>query len=304
VVDRWQYGNPARPEHPFAEAWAALMRAMLCRRGAKQMLSDADEAARRFAALGIPAPALVQGVARVLADDPDSAEASFQDAVRVAEETGSMSDMALALTERSLLEITRSEWGQAADLAGQARTALRQGRIEESYATPMLCAVQARVAVHRRDIPTARRELVSAQRLRPLLTYALPQLAVQARIELVRVHLALADLAGARTLMREIDELLRRRPGLGTLAGEAQALRAQLARQPSSGAPGVSALTAAELRLLPMLATHLSFPEIAKEMFLSRNTIKSAAMSIYRKLGVSSRSQAVTRSRELGLLEG
>ena len=53
-----------------------------------------------------------------------------------------------------------------------------------------------------------------------------------------------------------------------------------------------------------MLSTHLSFPEIGKEMFLSRNTIKSGAMSIYRKLGVSSRNQAVTRSRELGLLEG
>ena len=49
-----------------------------------------------------------------------------------------------------------------------------------------------------------------------------------------------------------------------------------------------------------MLSTHLSFPEIADELFLSRHTIKSQAMSIYRKLGVSSRSQAVTRARELG----
>jgi LuxR family transcriptional regulator, maltose regulon positive regulatory protein len=53
-----------------------------------------------------------------------------------------------------------------------------------------------------------------------------------------------------------------------------------------------------------MLATHLSFPQIAEEMFLSRNTIKSQANSMYRKLGASTRSQAVTRSRELGLLEG
>ena len=68
--------------------------------------------------------------------------------------------------------------------------------------------------------------------------------------------------------------------------------------------PGVSALTAAELRLLPLLSTHLSFPEIGQELFLSRSTIKTEAMSIYRKLGASSRSQAVTRSRELGLLEG
>jgi len=66
--------------------------------------------------------------------------------------------------------------------------------------------------------------------------------------------------------------------------------------------PGELSLTLGEASAL--LATHLSFPEIAAEMFLSRNTIKSEVMSIYRKLGVSSRSQAVARSRELALLEG
>ena len=137
-----------------------------------------------------------------------------------------------------------------------------------------------------------------------MLTYALPYFAVQARLELARVHFALADLAGAKTLMREVDELLRRRPGLGNLADQAQALWARLAEDRGPSAPGASALTAAELRLLPMLSTHLSFPEIAEELFLSRNTIKSEAISIYRKLGAASRSQAVTRSRELGLLEG
>jgi DNA-binding CsgD family transcriptional regulator len=62
------------------------------------------------------------------------------------------------------------------------------------------------------------------------------------------------------------------------------------------------ALTSAEFRLLPLLATNLSFPEIGKEFLLSRNTIKSQAMSIYRKLGATSRSEAVAVSRELGLL--
>ena len=51
------------------------------------------------------------------------------------------------------------------------------------------------------------------------------------------------------------------------------------------------------------MATHLSFPEIGKQQSLSPNTIKSQACSIYRKLGASNRSQAVTRSRELGLLD-
>ena len=53
-------------------------------------------------------------------------------------------------------------------------------------------------------------------------------MAVQARIELARVHLALADTAGARTLMREIDEILTRCPGLGNLVGQSRELRAQL----------------------------------------------------------------------------
>ena len=104
--------------------------------------------------------------------------------------------------------------------------------------------------------------------------------------------------------MQEIDEMLRRRPALGTLVDEAGALRERLANERGSGALGASALTAAELRLLPLLSTHLSFPEIAAELYVSRSTVKTQVLSIYRKLGASSRNRAVSRARELGLLEG
>ena len=306
AVDRWQYGDPARPGDPTAEAWAALLRAILCRRGTEQMRADADEAVRGFAAGSFvtPAPALLQGIARILCGDLDGGDLSLEDAVSVGEVTGAPDDLALALCERSLVAMARNQWDRAEALAERARAVLRRAGIQESYMTPLICALGARAAVHRGDVPAARRELVSAQRLRPLLTYALPHFAVQARIELARVHLTLADPAGARTLMREVDDLLRRRPGLGTLVGEAGALRTQLGRERGSGVPGASALTAAELRVLPLLSTHLSFPEIAGQMFLSRYTVKSQAMSIYRKLGASSRNEAVARSRELGLLEG
>jgi LuxR family transcriptional regulator, maltose regulon positive regulatory protein len=306
AVDRWQYGDPARLEDPSAEAWAALLRAMLCRRGANQMRADADEAVARFAAGSFltPKPALLQGIARILCGDLDGGDVSLEDAVSVGEQVGSPEHVAIGLCERSLVAMARSQWDRAEALAGHAGTVLRRAGIEESYATPLVSAVRARTAMHRADLPAVHQELARAQRLRHLLTYALPHLAIQARIELARVHLALTDQAGARTLMREIDELLKRRPGLGTLAGQATALRAQVASERGSSAPGASALTAAELRLLPLLSTHLSFPQIAAEMFLSRNTIKSEANAIYRKLGASSRSQAVARSRELGLLAG
>jgi LuxR family maltose regulon positive regulatory protein len=273
---------------------------------ARAMRADADDAARRLAAENIVAPIawLLQGIARILCGDLDGADASLEDAVSAGEEVSAHEILALALCERSLVAIANREWSRAEALAGQASTVLRRARIEDSYATPLVSAVHARTALHRGDPPTVRQQLVSAQRLRHLLTYALPHVAVQARIELIRVHLALADLAGARTVMREVDDLLRRRPDLGTLVGETEALRAQLSGQRGAASPGASALTAAELRVVPLLATHLTSAEIATELFVSVHTVKSQQASLYRKLGTSSRKQAVARARQLGLLEG
>ena len=301
AVDRWQYQDAPPPADPCARAWAAVVRALLCRHGAEQMRADADEAARRFAAANFVAPVagLMQGIAHVMCGDAEGGDAFFEEVISSGD-IAAPDVLGTALCERSLLAITRGEWGHAEALASQACSVLRHVGTEDAFA----CAMQARAAMHRGDAATARLELVSAQRLRPLLTYAEPHIAVQARMELIKVHVALADLAGARTLMTEIDELLKRRPDLGTLTGEAEVLRARLATQRGSTVPGASALTAAELRLLPQLSTHLSFPEIAAELFLSPHTVKSAVKSIYRKLGTPSRNQAVTRARELGLLEG
>jgi LuxR family transcriptional regulator, maltose regulon positive regulatory protein len=298
AVDRWLERDA--PRDPYVEAWAAVSRALLCRHGVERMRADADEAVRRCAEVGIVAPVapLVQGIARVLCGDLEGGDASISDAIAIGE-IGAPDVLAVALCERALLAMARGEWGRAEDLARQARAALRPTGIED----PLVCAVHARVAIHRGDIPAARHELTGAQRLGPLLTYAHPHLAVQTRIELIRVYLALADLAGARTQMREIDDVLKRRPGLGTLVDEAGALRAPLPAERAPAAVRASALTTAELRVLPLLATHLSFPEIGAELFLSPHTVKSQATSLYRKLEASSRSQAVARSRELGLLD-
>ena len=83
AVDRWQYGDPARPGDPSTEAWAAVLRAFLCRRGVEQMRADADEAVRRFAAHSFvtPAPAFLRGIARVLCGDLNGGDASLEDGV-------------------------------------------------------------------------------------------------------------------------------------------------------------------------------------------------------------------------------
>jgi LuxR family transcriptional regulator, maltose regulon positive regulatory protein len=304
VIDSWQDEDGARPDDPAAEAWAAVLRAVLCRHGIEQMRHDADEAVRKLAAaeIGAPVAALCQGIARVLSGDLERADEFFEDAVQAGRHGVAPDVLAGALSEQSLLAMAGNQWDRAESLAGHAASALGQAGIEESEMTPLVRAAQARAALHQGDVQAVRQHLVSAQRTRPRLTYAIPHIALQARIELTRVHLALGDRAAAKVLMRESDELLRRRPSLGTLTGQAQELRAQLSGEQGPSTPGASALTGAELRLLPWLATHLSFPQIAAEMFLSPTTIKSQAYSLYRKLGVSSRNQAVTRSRDLALL--
>jgi len=65
---------------------------------------------------------------------------------------------------------------------------------------------------------------------------------------------------------------------------------------------GPTSLTTAELRVLRLLPTHLSFREIAGRLHVSTNTVKTQAQAVYRKLDASSRSQAVARGRELGLI--
>jgi LuxR family transcriptional regulator, maltose regulon positive regulatory protein len=162
-------------------------------------------------------------------------------------------------------------------------------------------AVAARAALQRSAVPAAREHLARAARLRPLLTSAIPTLAVQTLLELGRAYLALNDAAGARAVLGQARDVLRARRDLGSLPAQVEELRSALDTA-RDALPGSSSLTTAELRLLPLLATHLTFREIGERLYISQNTVKTQAISVYRKLGVSSRGQAVQRAQEIGLL--
>ncbi len=69
----------------------------------------------------------------------------------------------------------------------------------------------------------------------------------------------------------------------------------------AAGRPLIVQLTPAEVRVLEELRSHRSLDEIGRRLYISRNTVKTHTVSIYRKVGVSNRSQAVDRAEELGL---
>jgi len=59
-----------------------------------------------------------------------------------------------------------------------------------------------------------------------------------------------------------------------------------------------------ERTIVELLPTHLNYGQIGEELYVSVNTVKSNVKSIYRKLGVTTRFDAVAAARELGLLNG
>jgi LuxR family transcriptional regulator, maltose regulon positive regulatory protein len=209
---------------------------------------------------------------------------------------------AAALVYRAVIAMGRGDWDAAARFAAEARAEVDAGRVGEQVPGVLTDAVDARVAIHGGDPESARAHLAHAQRLRPLLTRALPWAAVRARLDLAHAHLALADAPGARTLLAEIRDVLARRPQMGALVDEVATIQRQVDTM-RGDVIGASTLTTAELRLLPLLTTHLSFREIGTQLFVSHNTVKTQAISIYRKLDASSRSEAIERAVQVGLLE-
>jgi LuxR family maltose regulon positive regulatory protein len=313
-VDAWRWAEAA--EHTTAatalpdgcatvEPWLAVLRASRCPRGVGQMRIDADAA---LAALPASSPwrasALVQlGAAALLAGDDSMADAAFADAAESAFAASDQATAMLALAERSLLAASRDDYAAAVDFAEEARSVAETLEFGGDALKTVKYAASARAALRCGNGERVRDDLARAKALLPLLTQALPWFSVQVDLELARTYLALGDLDGATALLNAADEILRRVPDLGVLPDIAASLHARAATLAASTDRAGSGLTAAELRLLPHLTTHLSFREIGERLFVSRNTVKTQAISVYRKLGVSSRSEAITQAAELGLVD-
>ncbi len=291
------------PDGSTLEGWLALLRALLCRDGVDRMRHDAEIALaglHRGSQLRATA-LLLEALSYLLEGEEHRADPILASAFDAATSAGAMPAASVSLAERSIVAIGRQDFGEAEALAERARTIVQTGHLDDYSPSALTYAVVARAALRRGDVQRARENLARTAHLRPQLTYAIPTLAVQTLLELARAYLGLEDAAGVRVVMREANDILQLRPALGVLPKHADQLRLELDAI-RGGTVRASSLTAAELRVLPLLPTHLSFSEIGERLFVSPHTVKTQAMSIYRKLGVSSRSEAVQRAREIGVL--
>jgi LuxR family maltose regulon positive regulatory protein len=246
-----------------------------------------------------PSLLALAGYAREL-DGDESADRVLEEAAGAAAAVGQVTVECMALARRSLLATQAEDWARADTLAAAAQGCIRANALDEHVTTVFAHAADARTALRHGDWSTVHRDLDRATTLLPRLTHALPVLAVSVRTELLHVLLALGDAAGARRLLDEIDEVYALEPRFGLFRDDVALLRRRYAEAERRAA----VLTAAELRLLPLLTTHLSFREIAEQLYVSRNTVKTQAISVYRKLGVCSRGEAIDRASDLGLVPG
>ena len=288
------------------EPWVATLRAHMMAKGVEQALADANAALEQLPpdSMWTTTATLVRGVAHALLGATDRATDDLTGVVTLAHARGAPEEGYLAHGQLALLAAKQGAWHEARERADAAQTFVDEHGLGDLSSSALAHVATARVAVHEARHADGRAALARAHRLRPMLDYGLPWVTVQVGLELVRAHLALGEATAARTILTETDEVLSLRPGMGVLVEDARLLREQVAATEGPAGAWAMSLTGAELRLLPYLATHLTFPEIATRLFISRNTVKTEAVSIYRKLTASSRSEAIERAVEVGLLEG
>jgi LuxR family maltose regulon positive regulatory protein len=126
-----------------------------------------------------------------------------------------------------------------------------------------------------------------------------PWYEIETRIVLARAAARLGEARPAAELLADASRLLKEVPDAVVLGEWIEATAATVEAASVSESAG---LTPAELRLLQFFPTHFSFPQIAAQLFVSPNTVKTQAQSVYRKLGASSRRTAVELAEAAGLL--
>jgi LuxR family maltose regulon positive regulatory protein len=291
------------PGRELVEANVSLLRALMCRDGVARMRADArlawdrlepGDAARALARL-------LEGISYLVDGDADRADPILAHAVDLYTHIGGMPGAATATADSR-------PGGDLAPGLGCGRQAGAAGTRDHAGRPPRRLHHEPACPCRRRPhgpAPRRRRGRQGASRARR---------SPAAAAHLRRPAHRRPGAAGAGARLPDAGRCRRRqnRPAAGP-GHRPVAPGPRHPPQPGRGATrtarcgprgtvGPSSLTTAELRLLPFLPSYLGYREIGERLHVSRHTVKSQAASIYRKLGVSSRAEAMMRLQALGLL--
>jgi len=312
VASRWLAVIEAgEPDGPLPDgirsltSSAALLRATFGFTGIPDMRAAAAAAVTLEADQASPWHALAQaafGAALYFSGELEPAAAQARDAL-----AGTASFALVRMLACTVICLVRVEQGtldQAEELALQARGIAADPDLGLAGGPQSSIAYAATGAVYaaRGRLSEARDDLERGLRIRQRWLGVSPWYTIEILLRLAGVLLDLGDRRGASTLLDEARAVLTSLPD-GAQAQLARLNRLQRrldARRPQAMAPA-GPLTERELAVLRLLPGHLSLREIGRELSLSQNTIKTRVRAIYRKLGVSNRSDAVRQARRTGV---
>jgi LuxR family maltose regulon positive regulatory protein len=292
------------PSGPAAEAALALLRAARAADGVAAMGADAA-LAHAVVPAGSPwrsLTAYLQGVSALLTGDAAAGRTWLREAGQLAS-TAAPALEAIVLAHLASLECDDGDLDEARVLAWKADAIVHQHGLEEHPGLALVDAVAAALLAKEGNESAARDRAHTATVKLAAMASMAPWMEAQAKLLVGFAQLQLGNAAAARALEREAGQAVRTGAADATaLCDRLEALQGTLDAFPAIAIPGAGHLTPAELRVLRHLPTHLSFRQIGERLYLSRHTVKTEAISTYRKLGVNSRSEAVRRAHELGLL--
>jgi LuxR family maltose regulon positive regulatory protein len=298
-------GLAAAGEPDDSEAAVADVLGLLAARdGLDHMRADAAAAAARLpgetAWLGVCR--LLEGTARYLAGDREEARGPLEDGARHGAVAAPLVQV-LCLAQLGVLALEEDDVETAELCISRARRQVERTGLGDCPLAALVFAASALGRAQRGRVDEAQRDMREGTRLLAALADFTPWYEVEARLLLARAALRLSDVVGARTLLAEASRLVRRAPDAVVLVQWLEDGWVQADSFSSAAILGPTSLTTAELRVLRLLPTHLSFREIAGRLHVSTNTIKTQAHAVYRKLDASSRTDAVASARRLGLVD-
>ena len=286
------------------DATLVVMRAVAARGGLAEMVADATEAYELAPVDGVwrPLSCFLRGAGLHLLGDREAAVEPLQEGARRGGVVAPSAQV-LCLAQLALLAVDANDWEHAALLASRARSQVQQAGLERYPTSVLVYAVSALVRAHRERVDTAQADRRHGLDLLAGLLDGPPWYAVETRVALARATLRLGDAVGARALLDEASRQLRDAADAPLAAGWIADCRVQADGFVTSSLMGPASLTTAELRVLRMLPTHLSFREMGDRLQVSSNTVKTHAHAVYRKLDARSRSEAVLQARSFGLVD-
>jgi len=302
LIEAGRHDGPLPDGMQSLRSSAALLRGVFGFDGLRVMRESAAAAAdleRDPASPWYAGARAALGLSLHLSGDPAAAAGPLEEAVQ-SESSISLVRM-FALAAMTLVAVELGRQSKAEELAQAAGVLAAHGGFRASPQGGVAHIAMGAAYAARGQLLQARSELEPVLESRRRLFGISPWPTLELLLLLARVRLDLGDRAGAAELAAEAKDMLAALPD-GTEALAAR--RAELERR-IAGRPRVVSLaeplTEREVAVLRLLDSSLSLREIGQELYVSANTVKTHTQAIYRKLGVSTRHDAVEQGKQLGL---